>query len=61
MKHKIVDANGKEFEISLADITDMTTDVRDNSIQLEDAEKFAMGSFQPSIVDSEGNVVDAAK
>ena len=61
MKHKIVDANGKEFEISLADITDMTTDVSDNSIQLEDAEKFAMGSFQPSIVDSEGNEVDAAK
>lgn len=61
MKHKIVDANGKEFEISLADITDMTTDVSDNSIQLEDADKFAMGSFQPSIVDSEGNEVDAAK
>lgn len=61
MKHKIIDANGKEFEISISDVCDMTTDMCENSIQLEDSEKFSMGSFNAEIVDSEGNTVDVAR
>ncbi len=62
-KIKVTDANGKDFEISMSDITDMTTDlegeIRDHAI--EDAEAHNMMNFTPSIVDSQGNAVDVNK
>lgn len=59
-KIKITDANGKEFEVSLSDITDMTTDLDGDAADtgLSDEDKAFMADFKPSIVDSSGAAFD---
>lgn len=59
---RLVDANNKEFNVSISDITDMTTDLegdfKDHNIS--DAERHNLASFKPEIVDSNGKEVDVS-
>jgi hypothetical protein len=60
-KFKITDANGKEFNIDLHDVTDTNTDLDGAIADSEDSDDHQTDSFNPVIVDSDGNTVDVNK
>ena len=60
MKHKVTDANGKIFEFTDSEITDMTTDLPDNPAIINDSQELIdkMKNFQPQIVNSDNEEIN---
>lgn len=61
MMLKLLDVNGKEFNMTLAQLTDMTTDMPTDMGSLNDNENVAVPHFDVQILDADGSRIDAIK
>lgn len=61
MMFKLLDVNGKEFNMTLAQLTDMTTDMPTDMGSLNDANHPSIPHFEVQILDADGSHLDAIK